>query len=155
MRKELHDQIITQISALTFDGSANLLFADVQKIYKEQPLGFPIARVIATTVGVEVMGLDYDQKNMGFQIDVFDLLDEGVTQDEAETRIDRMSNTEDILLEWVEAIPNNIENSVSGVHINTVEILNGGFSYDNNENGIMLNLAIPFQLKTEVYTKGL
>lgn len=155
MRKELQDEIIDQLEALTYTGTANVLFADVRKVYKEQPLGFPIARVISTSNGVEVLGLDYDNKIMGFQIDVFDLLDEQITQDEAETRIDRISNIEDMILNWLEELPNNIEREVTGVHIHTIDILRGGFNYENNESGIMLNLAIPFELKTTVYVKGL
>lgn len=155
MRKELQDEIIEQVAALKYDGTTNLLFADVRKIYKEQPLGYPIARVISTSNGVEVMGLDYNTKIMGFQIDVFDLLDEQVTQDDAELRIDRMGNIEDILFEWVQKIPNNLEREVTGVHIYSIDILRAGFSYESNESGIMVNLAVAFELKTEVYTKGL
>lgn len=154
MRQQLLDEIIEQISALTYPSSANVLFADVRKIFKEQPLGYPIARVINTSNGVDILGNDVDQKTMGFQIDVFDLMDEQVTQDDAETRYDRMSNIEDILYEWIEKIPNNLENETS-THIHAVNILRGGWNYETNESGIMVNLSIPFELQTTVYVKTL
>lgn len=146
-RKAVLDKIITDLTALNHDGGSNDLFANVKKIYLEYPTSLPSAIVLNTGTAVEIIGNTSDNRVLDFEINVMELIENSSSQTEAELKIDRLGNIEDVVISYLEKLPNNLENDISGIHIVDLVINTAIYDYQNDERGIMLNLVIPFSVK--------
>lgn len=148
-RKPIHDKLITDFSALVFDGTAVNLFTAVQKVFVDEPEDLPVCRIIPVAMSVEVDGNTHDTRILSFSADVFDAMDlESLTN--AENKIDRLSNIEDSVVAYLEKLPNNLENEVSGIHIYDIMIERLQYQYQTNERGLEVVLNIPFSLKLSI-----
>ena len=143
----IHTQLITDVKALKFSNN-NTCFTDVQRIYATLPTTSPFAQVLSTGNNEEVEGMDYDSRVYNFSVLVYDLLQESLTQSELDLRIDRMSNIEDVLLDYLAKIPNNMTGKISGINCWKVDIGTGDVQYAEATSGIQMILKLDFRIYT-------
>jgi hypothetical protein len=146
MRKEIHNKLIMDFSALTFTSTTVTCFADVKKFYFDAPEVTPVARIVPSTLSIDVVGNTTEIRQYGYQVDVYELIEASTTQAEAELKIDRLSNIEDTIMTYLRKLPNNLEYDVAGVHIIDIGISESNYSYELGDTGIVINLGVPFTL---------
>jgi len=149
-RKPLHDKLIADFKLLNFTGTSTKCFANVKKHYFEIPATSPSCRIIPISPSVQIEGNTMDTRVLGFQIDVFELLEASASEEEAEKKIDRLSNIEDIILAYIQKLPNNLEYAVTGVHVYEMVAQAGFYSYEGMEQGIAVYLTIPVDLRIDI-----
>jgi hypothetical protein len=101
IKKVIHDKLITDMRALTFYNS-NKCFADVQKMFVDFPTGTPFCEVYATQPTINIDGLGFDSRSYGFAFIVGDYISKETSQTQIDLQIDRMSDVEDSILDYLE-----------------------------------------------------
>lgn len=150
-RKPIHDKLITDFTALTFDGTAINLFTEVKKLFVVEPEDLPVCRITSTGLRVEIDGNTHNTRLLGFVADTFDSIPlDNISQEDAEKRIDRLSNIEDSVLAYLSKLPNNIEHEVGTIHIYDMQVEQTSYQYQSGERGIEVMLSIPFTLKLSI-----
>lgn len=147
-RKVVLDKIITDLRTLTNSGG-NTCFADVQKLLISFPTSYPACEVLPLRTNVEVMGMDFDSRQLSFDAIVYELIETNGSQAETDAKIDRLMDIEDTLCEYIQAIPNNL-NGMSGLEALTISkttIDNQTYNYENGENGLRLYLTVEFTVE--------
>ena len=145
-RKAVQEALINDIKLLKHPDDTNKLFAGVAKFLKDFPDSFPYAVLLNTTPRVENIGVDFDNRILGFSLVVFDQLENSQTQAQTEARIDRLSDIEDSIYAYLESIPCPIEYDATGVHAWKIEVLPSQYQYENDQSGIRLYLVVDFNV---------
>jgi hypothetical protein len=146
--KLIHDKLITDFKALTFESSVNKIFVDVQKYFKDLPTNTPICRIIALNGNIQNDGNSTDTRTFSWQADVFELIEASASQSEADIKINRLENISDIVIAYLEKIPNSLEHAITNIHIVNTIPRNIVYSYELAEIGVAHYLTIIFD--TEV-----
>lgn len=146
-RKPLHDKLITDFTALKHIDASSSLFANVKKIYLNLPTSTPACRIIQTAPAVEVLGNTSDIRSLGFQADIYELIEASASEAEAVIKIDRLSNIEDQVYAYLEELPNNLEHAITSIHVFELHPQPAIYNYVQAEQGIEVYLTIPFELK--------
>lgn len=154
IKKVIHDKLKTDMGTLKYY-NGETCFAQVEKIFVDYPDGTPFCQVYATQPSVEVDGIDFDNRSYGFAIIAGDFISADSTQAQIDIQIDRMSDLEDSILDYLEKIPNKLEGLVAGVRPFRVDIINSDYSYEQAENGIRIYLNIEIALVLSISVKEL
>ena len=156
IRKPLTDQLITDFTALKHSNDTDALFASVQKIYIKYPDALPACVIAPSSPSVEVAGLDFDQRILGFTAEVYELIEANDDGDisEAVRKLDRLSDIEDQVYNYLEQIPNPVERAVSGVHVTNIDIAPGNYIDIFTERGLERFLQINFDLSITISVKN-
>jgi len=145
-RKAVHDKLITDFGNLTYDGGSTKLFTQVKKFFYEIPDTTPACRITPQAQSVRIDGNTTDVRQMSFQADVMEMIEQSGMQTEAETKIDRLSNIEDSVIKYLEIIPNSLEHAISGMHIIALDINSIIYSYEPSERGLAIYLSFQFTI---------
>jgi len=147
--KLLQDKLIEQFKLLTHPASASLLFSSVEKIYMSEPTQLPSCEVQIQTVNNTTSDNYTNNKIFVFDAIVYDLIESASnTQAEADSRVDRISNINDSLTNWLSYIPLPIEYSITDLHCWKVDEISSNFDRLQNSQGVMLYLSIKFSVYT-------
>lgn len=151
IRKTLKDELITNLSTLTHQNGTDLLFAEVVKIPIDDPDSLPAIQVLDESGGFAIDGLDFDNRNINFRLVVWDMIEASGSQVEADRRVDRLSDIEDMLLDHFEQIPQPYEDAI-GVHIFRVDVPNVNYNTIPSKNGIevIMTMDISFLISRPV-----
>lgn len=147
VRKLITAKLITDLSALTYESSANLLFTSVKRLFATKPTSVPVCAV--SSIGTDIEALDTFTDHVGYryQLEIYDTVENlANNQSELDIRIDRLTNIEDQVNEYLEAIPNNLEYAISGLHIDRIDVDGVTYDYGTADQGAELLLTIPFTL---------
>ena len=129
MRKEILSKLKTDISALTYSGTVNLLFNSVQTYYKGD---FSSNDCILTTDGVNenITGNSSTYRDYGFLLAYIEEMETSTTDAQALIMVDRMSNKEDVILNYIQKEPNSLTSLISN-NIEVVSMRVDGVSEDD------------------------
>jgi len=152
IKKVIHDKLITDMEALKYYNDKTC-FAQVEKIYTDFPSGTPFCQVCATEPSVEVDGLDFDNRSYGFAMISSDFISKDATQSQIDLQLDRMSDIEDSMLNYIEALPNNLAGLIAGVRPYKVNITSSQYQFDNAENGMRVYLIIEIAVVLSISVK--
>lgn len=145
MRKEITDKLITDLKALVFSGTSKI-FGDLKKVYIDMPTTLPAGYVLPAGVTVEIIGNTSNLVKYSYDITTIDIIENSANQAEAELKIDRLSNIEDKISNYILKLPNNVENALTGIHITDTRITNGIWDYASDDRGIIVILNISCEL---------
>lgn len=151
--KPLHDKLINDFTNLHHDGD-ELCFGDVEKIFLDFPVSLPSCEIIRMEPTVDPIGLDYDVRSIGFRSIVYEQIEYNSSQQEADAKIDRLSDIEDVIMEYLEKIPNNI-GTISGEKIHKIDIGPSRYDYVSAKSGMSIYQIIDFSLHILVEVKTL
>ena len=155
VKKYLHQKLVDDFRLLKNPETNKLIFADVQKIFIEFPTKTPACQLTAGVPFVEPIGIDYDMRYYSFSATVADNFASNIDQTQADARIDRLSNVEDVILNYLEAIPNKAENFIDDIAIKRIDIKPSAGGFAVASDGLRYYLDIEFTLAVLVYNKGL
>lgn len=155
IRRQLHDKLILDLENLVHSDGATTCYAVVQKIFPEFPTSVPAGEVMPTANEVVVEGLDSDTRNYTFTVNTYEYIEYSTDYTDAERKIDRLSDIEDRLFDYLQQIPHPIERAISGVHVYNVFVQPAAYSYVETEGGIRLYQQITFQLQVIIQNKTL
>lgn len=146
----IHNELISQLSGLVFEGTSALLWKSVKKVYMNNPTDFPVCRVLPVSTGVTVDGDYHDTRTYRFEIATYELIDNSADQTEAETKIDRLSNIEDSLYKYIEVVPNSMEHAIPDIHIYNIDIAGTEYNYANGANGVEISQSTIINLQVTI-----
>lgn len=149
-RKSLHNKLIDDFKNLTFPDDTNTIFTDVTKIIKDFPVMLPYCVIAPTTPNVEVQGLSANDRILGYTATVYEEIEASEDLTDAESRIDRLEDIEDMIIAYLEQIPNPIERVVTNVHAYKIDILPSRYTYSVGEAGVRIYLEIDFNVYCNV-----
>lgn len=152
IRKLIHDKLITDFTALKHVNGTDALFAGVKKIFINLPASLPVCEIIPTSVNTSVLGLEFNEKAIGFTAITYEQINQetGTTesdqQTEAERKITRLSDIEDIVIQYLEKIPDSLRGNVGSADIVRIDIQPSSWDYQIGENGLRIFLSITFAI---------
>lgn len=161
IRKLIHDKLITDFTALKHVNGTDALFASVKKIFINLPASLPVCEIIPSAVNTSVMGLEFNEKAIGFTAITYEQINQetGVSeadqQTEAERKITRLSDIEDIVVQYLEKIPDALRGNVGSADIIRIDIQPTSWDYAIGENGLRVYLSINFSIVMIDEPKGL
>ena len=154
LRKSIEDKLITDMTALKHDNNTDSCFAVTQALFVDFPTSLPACQVLPMSPSVEVSGLGYDSRVLGFDILVYELIETNADYAEAKRKLDRLMDIEDRILNYLEKIPNNIE-YVNGSHLYRLQIQPSSYSYESSENGLRVYLSIQLNCYVNIDVKSI
>jgi hypothetical protein len=155
IKKYLHQKLVDDFRLLKNPDTDKLLLGDVQKIFLSFPDKSPACEILAGRPVIEPMGIDYDMRWYSFNAIVGDKFASNINQEQADGKIDRLSNVEDVILNYLEAIPNKAENFVENAPVKRIDIQPAVGGFEDASDGLRYYLGIEFSLGILVYNKGL
>jgi hypothetical protein len=154
LRKSIEDKLITDMTALKHDNNTDVCFAVTQALFVDFPTSLPACQVLPMSPSVEVSGLGYDSRVLGFDILVYELIETNTDYTEAKRKLDRLMDIEDRILNYLEKIPNNIE-YVNGSHLYRLQVQPSSYSYESSENGLRVYLSIQLNCYVNIDVKSI
>ncbi len=154
LRKSIEDKLITDMTALKHDNNTDSCFAITQALFVDFPTSLPACQVLPMNPSVEVSGLGYDSRVLGFDILVYELIETNADDTEAKRKLDRLMDIEDRILAYLEKIPNSIE-YVNGSHLYRLQVQPSSYSYESSENGLRVYLSIQFNCYINIDVKSI
>ena len=145
MRKEVHDQIITDFSGFTFSGGAPMFSQVVKALGNDITAQSGTCLISLDSPSVDIIGNTSDDRILGFSAFYIEFL-QSASQSQVIDRVDRISNVEDRILDYLQKEPSDLRGAVSGVDIYKVRVTPSTYSEDQTEHGIVLTLTIRFQV---------
>lgn len=155
IRKPLNDRLITDLSQLTYASGSNPLFANVVKIFATIPANTPVCEVSPFSGDVIVEGNDFDRRVLGWQIYVYEKIGSDNDQNTTNNKIDRLNYIEDAILDYLEAIPNNLEHVITDVHVLNINVTTVQWDLVEFTDGIVKTLTINFTTEINIDVKNL
>lgn len=151
IRKTLKDEVISNLSTLTHQNGIDLLFAEVGKIPIDDPDALPAIQVLDESGGHTIDGIDFDNRNINFRLVVWDMIEASALQAEADRRVDRLNDIEDMLMDHFEEIPQVYEDAI-GVHVFRIDIININYNTIPSKNGveIIMTMDVSFLISRPV-----
>ena len=140
-KTQIHDKLITDISALTFSGGSSM-FNSVNKLAKAQMGSFD-AIVFANTGGETISGNSFTERVYGFTFYVEDYL-EKESDSNKDLVVDRLSNIEEAIKDMIEKEPSNLR-ALDSTIFNSRTVSEESDAYNSNT-GIVLYLRIRFNI---------
>lgn len=157
-RKLITDKIISDWEALTFDGGGSLL-GSVQKYYTSSYMNGNDLMLMYDDVATETIGITTDEREYGFQSIYIEEMESSISQNEADTRLDRMAVVEDKIFDYLQAQPNNLRQwgFLQSPQIEVVNIVARPAIYDDlrGENGFVKVQRIRFSVIVSINTRSL
>lgn len=154
LRKSIEDKLITDMGSLKHDNNTDACFAVTQALFTDFPTSLPACQVLPMSPSVEVSGLGYDSRVLGFDILVYELIETNADYTEAKRKLDRLMDIEDRVLNYLEKIPNNIE-YVNGSHLYKLQVMPSNYSYEMSENGLRVYLSIQLNCYVNIDVKSI
>lgn len=155
IRRPLYNKLITDFTALKHLGGSLDCFAAVEKIFIDFPTQLPACEILLSTPSTQIQGNDWDSRILSFRSVVYELMEVNINTADAEMKIDRLSDIEDRIFDYLQKIPNNLEHAVTGVHVFEVMPLPSRYFYEQSEEGMKLYQTIDFDLKIIIDVKSL
>lgn len=150
MRREIYDKLIIDLEALQFASSSNLLFTDVRKgLGANVPMEPGIAVLLPDMHTIEVMGNTYDARQLGFALYYRENV-EADEQTEVDLKLDRLSNIEDVLYDYLEQEPNALAGEVGSLNIFKIRTQPCIYDYSRIESGYAITQTTRFSVYIEV-----
>lgn len=155
IRKPIHDKLITDFTAFKYPNNSNTMFASVEKLFYKVPTNTPVCEISSLQTNVIVEGNDFDTRTLTWQAFVYERVQNAATQESVNNMIDRLSYIEDQILDYLQKIPNNIEDAITGIHIIAIDV--DQVSYDTLEfkDGVVKTLSITFSTRVNIDVKNL
>lgn len=153
-RKKIYDKLITDFTAMTHYNS-NTCFAHVQKVYIDIPNELPACEILPSTPNVQIDGIDWNQKALGFTAVVYELINSPADQNAANAAIDRLSNIEDVVTTYLQKIPHPLQDTDATIQFVRIDNINGQWNYLMSETGLRMFLSINFDVIVEETVKTL
>lgn len=154
-RKPIQDKLITDFGLLKHVNGTDALFSEVKKFYLDFPTSLPCCQIVTSNPSVMTQGLDFDSRILTFTSIVYELIEVESDYTEIERKLDRLSDIEDQIFNYLQTIPNPIEHSVSGIHIYKLEVLPSNYSYEVVENGLRVYQTIDFNCYINMNVKNI
>lgn len=146
MRKEIHDKLVTDFSSLQFEGG-NALFTSVKKIRRTNPTSTECILMKADLVE-EISGNTETDRIYGFVAIIEEFIESSISQTEADKKIDRLSNIEDKILNYLQKEPNNLrawgQSQNPLIEIFKIRVMPSRHQEAITEKGYAVGLVIPF-----------
>lgn len=156
IRKAVHDQLITDFGNLTFDASTNKLFVQVKKAFMDLPNVLPVCEIFASNTLPEILSDAEDTRVYTFQAIVSDLIDSEATNEATSIlTIDRLSQIEDRILDYLQKIPNNLVGKLTDINVYRIQPTATVYDYAESTRGIELIMSISFDIYININVRNL
>lgn len=107
MKALIHNKLIEDIGALEYTGTSNKLFTSVKKFIRDTMTGEQCL-ILDDGVREEIIGATTTTRTYKFMVVYVDELEKNVSDSEASIVIDRGSNREDVILDYIQKEPGNL-----------------------------------------------
>lgn len=156
MRKELHDKLIEEFKLLKYLDNTVVIFEEVAK-FLATVKKYPSCEIIPVEVTVTRDGLTMDSRYLGFRVITRDHIekDRAENPSEFERKIDRLSDIEDAVFNYLQQIPHPLEHAVDDVQVYRIDVLPARYFYEDSTEGISIYQTIDFNLVTDIHVKDL
>lgn len=148
MKKEIHDKLITDLTALTFNGTTPIFTTVKKALYAFQDELDCL--LIPGDPDNQVSGQSTDIRSYAFSLLVREFLENANNQTELDLKIDRLSNIEDKVLDYLQKLPNPINTSLSGINVMQILVSPCRYDYASNERGVEINLVVNFAVQVVI-----
>jgi len=158
-RRIVTNALISDFSALQHE-DGDTLFQNVGKLLIEEETSFPICELFPSNVTVNEDGLNENARVLGYNMVITENI-EKTSNALADLAIDRISRAEDIVIEYLEKIPQGIDNinvpadpPVSEYDIKVTKISDiSGQWIPQAEGTIVISFVLRFNAYTEILIK--
>jgi hypothetical protein len=161
IRNPFHTKILTDLRALKHVNGSDALFASVDEIFLTLPASLPVCEVMPSPVSTSVMGLEYNEQAMGFTAVTYEIINfEAGASDadkltEAKRKMTRIKDIEDIVLQYLQEIPDALRGTVAGADVERIDIQPSSWDYQIGEDGLRVYLSINFSIVYTIIPKQL
>jgi hypothetical protein len=156
MRKLLLDKLITDFTALQFD-SGSSLFTNMKKFYRASSMQGGDGLLLADQIGEDIKGVTTTQREYGFVLVHIESMEGVETDADAAIRIDRQSEVETTLLDYLQKEPNNLRTwgNTNGIEVVKIRIGNGIYLDQKSESGQARALVLRFKVIVDINNRNL
>lgn len=162
LKKAYHNALISAIQALEYPTGHpyqnKSLFApsSVKKLFVDYPQTFPACQVVASAPVITVDGLEFDTRMLQFTIIVAEQIENNEKdQSVLDAKIDRLSDIEDIIADWLEAIPNNAEGFDVEIKPYRIQIGTSRLDFEQSPKGLRMFIAFDIGMAVSLPVKML
>jgi hypothetical protein len=145
-KKEIHTQIRDYFRTLKYPGTDDLVFGQVEKMFVNIPTKVPACEIAVDGTAPQILGNDYDERGYAFNAIITDDIESTISQSDADSRIDRFSNIEDVVLNALQKVPNIFEDGANGIRVSRIIPMETTPSYELTNAGIRIYMSIKFVL---------
>jgi len=150
IRKTIHNKLITDFAALKHDNDTDFLFASVEKLLIDYPSAVPACFIEVSTPSVETQGNQYDTRILGFNAITYELIENNSNQADADRKVDRLSDIEDVVFAYLERLPNALAGLIPGFTIFDIRVQPSIYIYERSEQGLRLFQQIQFSVYVNI-----
>lgn len=153
-RKVVYDQLLTDLAALKHYDDENC-FASVKRVFIEEPTQSPVGQLMPYYARVENIGISSDERVLGWLFNVYEVMGDETTQDEADRKMNRLADLEDSILRYIEQIPNNLGIVDGSVRIVRTSLDDVQYSVVNSNKGLIVSQQTKFSTDVHIEVKSI
>lgn len=156
MRGLIHDKLITDFAALQFEGG-NTLFGNVKKDFRQVAMGSGDCLLLMDDMSQDVQGITTTQRDYGFLWVYMEATEASITDIEAATRISRMANVEDAVVNYLQKIPNNLRawGDTNSIEVVRIAVTNVFYDESKTPDGYQIVQRGRFFVRVDVNARNL
>lgn len=140
-------KLITDFSALEFANTNQKLFGAVANFFPQAPTTYPSCEIYAWNTRVNTLTNLEDERWYGYRAISYELVETSASTDIALLKTKRLLNIQDVVLDYLEKIPANLEHAITGIHVTSTTVDQILFDYVRLQSGITAYMTMDFTLK--------
>lgn len=145
-KNAIHDKLIEDFQAFQFEGGQTMFDSVRKAFYTLQ--GARDCLIVPGDPGVEVIGNTSDDRFYTFTAVTMEEYEASASQAEMDTRIARLGNIEDRILDYLQKVPNSLDGAVDGVTVYKINVSPSRYEYQMDSDGASVVLYIQFVVHT-------